>query len=901
MSPPTAPQLRQLFLSFFAARGHTVVRSSPLVPQDPTLLFTNAGMVQFKDAFTGRSQLGFRRAATVQKCVRAGGKHNDLDNVGRTARHHTFFEMLGNFSFGDYFKEEAIVYAWELVTRELGLPPERLAFTVFGGEDDIPPDEEARDLWRRVAGVPPERIIALGKKDNFWMMGDTGPQGPCSEIHVYQGEDHPCAEETAGRRCLGPACDCDRWLEIWNLVFMQFERQEPGGPLRPLPAPCIDTGAGLERLTAVVQGHRSNYDTDLFAPLVAQVAEASGRRYGGGDEEDDVSMRVLADHSRATAFLIADGVLPSNLGRGYVLRSIMRRAIRHAVRLGLPHGFFGRLCLRVSEQMGSTYPELLDARGLIGKAVDAEDEAFRRTIHRGLKLIADMDTTTWQQRGSMRVMPGEMAFLLHDTYGFPLDLTQVIGREQGFVVDEEGFRRKMEEQASRSRFAGSGAEVAADVYKAVLAEVGPVRFVGYSRDGGCRGRGRVLALVLPGGQRSQEAGEGQEVDVITDETPFYGRAGGQVGDTGRMRSEGAELEVLDTLRPLPELIVHRARLCRGTLRVGDEVELLVDQARRDLVRKNHSATHLLHHALRKVLGEHVTQKGSYVGPDKLTFDFSHFAPLSEQERRRIEEMVNEAIWRNDEQQVTETSFEEARRLGAMALFGEKYGERVRVMRLGESVELCGGTHVFRTGDIGLFKITSEASVAQGIRRIEALTGPAALARTAQQEEELARAAELLRSGPLEVAARVQRLLEDLKARDREIERLRERLLTQGSTTDRYGETRQVRGVKVVTRNVGEADPKALREGAEKLLDQLAAGLVVLGGLRDGKAQLVVAARKDLVADPASPFHAGRLVGQLAAIVGGRGGGRPDLAQAGGPAVDRLDEALRTTFALLGDA
>jgi alanyl-tRNA synthetase len=905
MSAPTAAQIRTAFLSFFERNGHSVVRSSPLVPADATLLFTNAGMVQFKDVFTGRQRLPFTRAASSQKCVRAGGKHNDLDNVGRTARHHTFFEMLGNFSFGDYFKEEAISLAWRLLHDEFKLPKERLMFTVFCGEPGIPADDEARALWRRIAGVSDERVLGLGKKDNFWMMGDTGPQGPCSEIHFHQGDDLPCAEEAAGRRCLGPACDCDRWLEIWNLVFMQFERKEKDGPLTPLPAPSIDTGAGLERVSAVVQGHRSNYDTDLFRPLIDVVARACGRPYTGrfdGDDEADVGMRVLADHSRATAFLMADGVLPANLGRGYVLRSIMRRAIRYAVRLELPQGFFASLCSEVVGLMGGVYPELHAARSLIDKAVNAEDQGFRSTIHRGLKLIADNTDWHWAEQGAAKtkVLPGQVAFLLHDTYGFPLDLTQVIGREQGFTVDEKGFEAEMKQQRERSKFAGSGAEVPPDVYRAVRQEVGPSEFTGYGRgDGGLSGEGRVLALVLPGGERAATVTAGQDVDIIVDRTPFYGRSGGQAGDTGQLRTEGAEISVKDTLRPVGDLIVHRAQVERGAVQVGDAVRLIVDAERRDATRRNHSATHLLHHALRKVLGEHVTQKGSYVGPDKLTFDFSHFQPLTAAERAQVERMVNEAVLRNVDQDARETSFDEARQLGALALFGEKYGDRVRVMRLGESVELCGGTHVWRTGDIGPFKIVAETGIAKGIRRIEALTGQGALGHFERQEAELSRAADLLRAAPAEVASRVERLLEELKARDKEIDRLKEKLLTgEGGGGGLYAQERQVDGVKVVVRRTEMADPKALREAAEKLRDKLAAGVVVLGGVGEDKAQIVVATGKELSQDKSGRYHAGKLVGQLAALIGGRGGGRPDVAQAGGTQVEKLDEALAHTFALL---
>jgi alanyl-tRNA synthetase len=889
----TAAAVRNAFLDFFQKQGHSVVRSSPLVPSDPTLLFTNAGMVQFKDVFTGQKQLDYRRAATAQKCVRAGGKHNDLDNVGRTARHHTFFEMLGNFSFGDYFKEAAIDYAWQLLYKELGLPRDRLMFTVFAGEEGIPADDEARKLWLRIAEVPDNRVIGLGKKDNFWMMGDTGPQGPCSEIHFHQGDDLPCDEERAGRPCLGPACDCDRWLEIWNLVFMQFERREKDGPLLPLPAPSIDTGAGLERLTSVLQRRRSNYDTDLFSPLIATVSEACKRPYKQSDSDDDIGMRVLADHCRATCALISDGVLPSNLGRGYVLRSIMRRAIRFAVRLELPAGFFTRLCLQVSDMLGGVYPEMQKARSLVEKAVNAEDEGFRATIHRGLRLISETRDWSKNQAGG-RELPGPVAFQLHDTFGFPLDLTQVIGREQGFTVDEQGFAEEMKKQRERSKFVGSGDHAVATAYHSVRSAHGPTTFAGYDRKTGDRGQGRVVALFVGGESVSRAAGD-QEVEVVTDRTPFYGRSGGQVGDTGRIRGSGGELEVLDALKPLPDLIVHRARVVSGGISVGDEVELGVDSSRRNRTRRNHSATHLLHHALRNTLGEHVTQKGSYVGPDKLTFDFSHFQPLTSDELRRVEQQVNAAVRENADAHDEETSFDEAQKRGAMALFGEKYGDRVRVMKIGPSVELCGGTHVGRSGDIGLFKIVSETGIAKGIRRIEALTAEGAETFITAQEDQLLRAGELLRAGPLDVAERVARLLDELKARERELAALQKKLATSAGS-GLYSEEKQLGDLKVVARRIDVSDAKALREVAESIRNETRASVVVIGGVADGKVALIVAVDKALA--DSGRVHAGKLVGSLAASVGGKGGGRPDIAQAGGNEPDKLDATLRSAFDLI---
>ncbi len=884
-------------MDFFRRHSHQVVRSSPLVPSDPTLLFTNAGMVQFKDVFTGQKQVSYSRAATAQKCVRAGGKHNDLDNVGRTARHHTFFEMLGNFSFGDYFKAGAIEYAWEFLTRELCLDPRRLVISVFGGDTGLGlgPDDEARALWKKITGFSDDRIFGLGMKDNFWMMGDTGPQGPCSEIHYFVGQGEPQVH-TFGEE---PAPDGTGWMEIWNLVFMQFERPSKDAPLRPLPKPSIDTGAGLERVSLVATsgpGRTSNYDTDLFVPLLQTVAAAAKRTYGRTDSDHDVGMRVLADHCRATAMLIADGVLPSNLSRGYVLRSIMRRAIRYAVRLELPAGFFAKLCLQATELLGGVYPELVGARSLIEKAVDAEDEGFRSTIHRGLRLIAD--TRAWKTGADgRRMLPGEVAFQLHDTFGFPLDLTQVIGREQDFAVDEVGFGEEMKKQRERSKFTGSGDQAVASSYHAVRAAHGPTTFLGYSRTDGDAGVGQVLALFV-GGQSVKSVEAGQEVELVADRTPMYGRAGGQVGDTGRINVAASlsggngELVVSDTLKPLADLIVHKGRVQSGSLRVGDEIHIQVDAERRNRTRKNHSATHLLHHALRSVLGEHVTQKGSYVGPDKLTFDFSHFQPLTAEECKKVEQLVNQAIRENADAREKETGFEEAQKLGAMALFGEKYGDRVRVLTLGRSVELCGGTHVWRTGDIGLFKLVSETGIAKGIRRIEALTAEGAEELVARNEEQLFRAAELLRAAPQEIGDRISKLLEEIKARDRELSTLQKKLAA-GGGAGLYAEEREIGGIKVAARRVEVADAKALREVAESLLEKLKVGVLAVGGVADGKAALVVAVDKRLA--QGGRAHAGKLVAVLAAVVGGKGGGRPDIAQAGGAEAEKLDAALAAVF------
>jgi alanyl-tRNA synthetase len=884
-------EIRRSFLEYFQKNGHEVVRSSPLVPQnDPTLMFTNAGMVQFKDVFTGKETRPYSRATSSQKCVRAGGKHNDLENVGRTARHHTFFEMLGNFSFGDYFKEGAIVYAWEWLTKVLGIDARRLVITVFGGEASLGlgPDDEARAIWKKVTGFGDDRIIGMGMKDNFWMMGDTGPQGPCSEIHYFIGDGEPTLS-TFGDE---PAPDGRGWMEIWNLVFMQFDRAVKDGPLTPLPKPSIDTGAGLERVAAVVEGVTSNYDTDLLRPLVEAAARMAKKTYTASMNEDDVSMRVLADHCRATSFLIADGVLPSNEGRGYTLRRIMRRAIRHAVRLGIAEGEYRHLCEELVVRMSAQYPELTEARGLIGRAVEAEDVGFRRTLDRGLKLLDD----EFARLPKGATIPGETVFKLYDTYGFPADLTRTIADEKGYVVDEAGFQREMEVQRARSAdFAGSGEVAVADVYKALRAELGATEFLGYTT---LEATQPIAALLDGKGARIERAEAGSEVQVITRATPFYGESGGQVGDTGRITGAGFTIDINDTQKPGGELIVMKGKVTDGEVRVGAEARLSVDRARREAIKKNHSATHLLHWALRKVLGDHVAQKGSLVAPDRLRFDFSHFQPIREEEKLEIERLVNQEILHNHAADVTVTGFDEAKRLGAMALFGEKYGEKVRVLRLGEnSVELCGGTHVERTGDIGFFKLTTEAGIAQGVRRVEAVTGTGAVAYVQKLEEELARAAERTRTPLFQVAASVEKLQKDLKDRDRKIEELQRKLALGGSSggRDLMERAREVAGIRVLSARSDVGDPKALREVADQLRNKLKSGVVVLGGVGpDGKVALVAAVTPDLVAR----VSAGKIISSISPLVGGKGGGKPDLAQGGGSDASKLDEALESVYRLI---
>ncbi|MEI7705606.1 MAG: alanine--tRNA ligase [Deltaproteobacteria bacterium] len=890
MKTLTAAEIREAFLRFFEERAHRRVKSSSLVPQnDPTLLFTNAGMVQFKDVFTGREKRDYTRATTAQKCVRAGGKHNDLENVGFTARHHTFFEMLGNFSFGDYFKKDAVAWGWEFVTSKewLGIDTSRLAATVFAGEGNLPWDEEAFELWK-MAGVPVERIHRLGAKDNFWAMGDTGPCGPCSEIHYFQGNDIPCAEEKAGRKCQGVACDCDRWLEIWNLVFMQFERAADGH-LTPLPKPSIDTGAGLERIGAVVQGKRSNYDTDIFQSIIRAIEKIAGKRYGHTDSPDDVSMRVIADHARATTFLVGDGVLPSNEGRGYVLRRIMRRAIRHGKRLGLDQVFLARVAEAVIAEMGDVYPEIRENRPFIVKVAEQEEESFRRTLDKGLGILEEQIRHI-TARGE-KTIPGKVAFQLYDTFGFPMDLTRVIAEEHAVGVDEAGFEVAMEAQRARSEWKGSGEEAVTELHRQIANELGEVRFTGYEATGA---KSPVRALVV-NGKRADRAGKGDRVEVITAATPFYGESGGQVGDEGAIAGPRGKVRVVDAQRPVPGLIVHRGDVADGEIAVGDEVELRVDDERRDRIRANHSATHLLHLALRERLGEHVKQAGSVVGPDHLRFDFSHFQTLSDDELADVERRVNDLVRRNEEASTAVLGIEEARKTGAMMIFGEKYGDTVRVVGIGPSRELCGGTHVRRAGDIHFFKIASEESIAAGVRRIVAHAGPDAVALAQRADAELRQAAGLLRVGPFEVASKV----EGLQRRVKELEKAlseSQGLVAAARSGDLASQAREVNGVKVLAVRA-EGDGKALRELADKLREKLGRGVIALASENDGKAVLLVAVTKDL----SGIVKAGDLVKDAARLIGGSGGGKPDMAQAGGSDPAGIDRALARVVELVGAA
>jgi alanyl-tRNA synthetase len=878
-----AADVRRAFLEFWSSKGHTVVASSSLVPSnDPTLLFTNAGMVQFKDVFTGAEIRDYKRATTSQKCVRAGGKHNDLDEVGKTPRHHTFFEMLGNFSFGDYFKPDAIAWAWELLTSVYRIDPARLCVTVFGGDRDdrLGADDEARAIWKRVTGFGDDRVIGLGKKDNFWAMGDTGPMGPCSEIHYFmdgvpKGWPTPDPASWVG------------WLEIWNLVFMQFERRTPGGELFPLPAPSIDTGAGLERVTSVLQGVRSNYDTDLFTGILARAAELAGIRYGKG-EESDTSLRVIADHARCTAFLIADGVFPDNTGREYVLRRIFRRAVRHGKLLGLDRPFMHEVCLQVVAEMGAQYPELVQHQTTIANVALAEEKRFRATLDQGVKLLEDEFAA--MHKAGITEVPGRAVFTLYDTFGFPDDLTEIIAAERGFGVDKLGFDEEMEKARNRSRFTGSDQEAIAGELKVLAGEIGATRFTGY--DGGHDGRGTtgegVVKAILVDGERVQHASAGASVRLMFDQTPFYAEAGGQIGDAGEVITDTAAVQVDDTRKPAGDVHVLSGQVTRGAIGVGDRVRFAVDHDRRERIRANHSATHLVHHALKQVLGDHVAQKGSLVAPDRLRFDFAHFSPMTDDEKRRVEDLVNAEIRRNLDSVVEVLPIALAKQRGAVAMFGEKYGERVRVVSIGgESIEFCGGTHVRRAGDIGLFKLVGEAGVAQGVRRIEAVTGAGALDYLRRLEDELARTGERLKAAPFEVAQRVDRLLAEQKALDRELDKLKQRLASGGGARDLLSDVVTIKGIKVLAASVEVDDAKVLRDTGDQLRDKLGSGVVVLAGTGGPEVKLVAMVTKDLV----GKVSAGKLLGEIALVLGGRAGGRPDMAQGGGKDISQVPAAL----------
>ena len=852
----TSNELRQAFLDYFRDRDHEVVASSPLVPgNDPTLLFTNAGMVQFKDVFLGRDKRDYQRAVTSQRCVRAGGKHNDLENVGYTTRHHTFFEMLGNFSFGDYFKRDAIKYAWEFLTETLGLPPENLWITVFDEDDD------AADIWLNEIGIDSGRFSRMGKKDNYWAMGDTGPCGPCSEIFYDHGP------EVAGGPPGSPDEEGDRFVEIWNLVFMQFDRSADG-EMVPLPKPSVDTGMGLERIAAVMQGVHSNYDIDLFTNLISAVAKTLGVKNDGSS-----SLNVIADHIRACSFLIADGVLPGNEGRGYVLRRIIRRAVRHGKKLGTNDLFFHKLVAPLAREMGDAYPELVQAQAHVEKVLKKEEQRFAETLDQGMDIlevaIAKLDG---------KEIPGDVVFKLYDTFGFPVDLTADIARERGLTIDQSGFEAAMTGQRDRARAASKFSAVGDVAIKTDL----ETDFSGYE---GTDGSSTIVALF-----KSNKAVKKLSLDddgaVILSSTPFYAESGGQIGDTGSLLRKGRLFRVQDTQKS-GKAIVHIGLVEKGELKLGDKLEATVDAERRQAIRLNHSATHLMHAALRAVLGDHVQQKGSLVAPDRLRFDFSHYEAVTNDQVVAIEALVNDEIRKNVVAQTKVMNYDDAVASGAVALFGEKYGDEVRVLNFGDfSVELCGGTHVDRTGDIGMFKITSEGGIASGVRRVEAVTGKGALAWLAAKQHALENIAKLLRSQPNQVSGKVEQLLKRNKQLEKELAQAKQ-ALAMGSTGDHFDDVQEIDGIKVLATRIDGADAKTLRDAVDRFKDKLQNAVIVLGSVDNGVVRIAAGVTKNNT----DRIRAGDLIKPVAEQVGGKGGGRPDFAQAGGNNPDALDAAL----------
>jgi alanyl-tRNA synthetase len=871
----TGNEIRQTFLRYFEGKDHRVVASSSLVPErDPTLMFTNAGMVQFKRIFLGEEVRDYKRAATVQKCLRVSGKHNDLENVGRTPRHHTFFEMLGNFSFGDYFKKEAITDAWDLLTRVFGIDPERLVVSVFREDDD------AFALWRDEIGIPERRIFRLDEKENFWQMGDTGPCGPCSEIHLIVDEDaFQSGADPSG----------EGFLEIWNLVFMQFE-QTADGERRPLPKPSIDTGMGLERLAAVLQNVGSNYDTDLFQPLIQKAARISGRPYGESSETD-ISLKVVADHARAVAFLIGDGVLPSNEGRGYVLRRVLRRAARHGVLLGLEEPFLHQVAVHVVDEMGAAFPELVERRLFIEDTIRREEERFLRTLGRGLELLDE--EIKLAQREKRKSLSGQVVFKLYDTYGFPVDLTEDILSGNALDYDHRTFEACMREQSERARAAwkGSGESAPAEVYNGIAARVKP-EFVGYA---GIEARGSVVALIR-GGEEVGEVSEGDAVEVVVDTTPFYASSGGQVGDEGWIEGSDGRVKIEDTQKPIDGLTVHLGRVAIGVLRSGEAVDLGVDPEKRRATVRNHSGTHLFHWALRKVLGPQVTQAGSLVAPDRLRFDFSYDQPLTDQEIREIEDHVNALILENIPVRIEQKPYQQAIEDGATAIFEEKYGEVVRVVNFGPSTELCGGTHAPATGDIGSFRIVGQSPVGAGVRRVEAQTGLGAIQHAQLESRYLHEAADLLRVPAAELPDRVRKLMERHRELERELEKTRVQL-RRGGSTDPMQHVEEIGGLRVIATEVSDANPKELRGMIDELKQRLGSGVVLLAARAEGKVALAVGVTKDLTAT----YKAAELIKEVSSVVGGSGGGRPDFAQAGGSLVDAVPQAFDRFRALISQS
>jgi alanyl-tRNA synthetase len=873
----TGNEARKIFIEYFKKHNHQHVRSSSLVPRDDkTLLFVNAGMVQFKRVFTGDEKRDYSTAVTAQKCVRAGGKHNDLENVGYTARHHTFFEMLGNFSFGDYFKEKAIDFAWDLLTNGYGFEEQKLWVSVFRDDD------EAYDIWKNRIGVPENRIVRLGEEDNFWSMGDTGPCGPCSEIHIDRGVEFGC-----GKKDCAVGCDCDRWLELWNLVFMQFERDENGN-MTELPKPSIDTGLGLERIISVLQGVPTNFDTDLFVPIMEKVGELSGRKRHES-EQVEVAMKVIADHSRATAFLICDGVLPSNENRGYVLRRIMRRAIRYGRSIGLSEPFMHETVKTVFSIMDEAYPELKESSAFILNVVRNEEEKFLETLDTGMKLLDATIRETMEQKRSpdeCAVIPGSVLFKLHDTFGFPLDIVADHVKEMDIDLDMQGFEREMAEQKARSRSRVKFQGVR-DAYKDLTSSGVKTIFEGYDR---IESSSRVIAIVK-NEEKTDAADEGDKVEIVTESTVFYAESGGQAGDSGIFENAACLVSIEDTRKDPSGIIIHTGIVQNGSINQGDIFTLRVDAHKRQNTACNHSATHILHHALRKVLGDHVKQSGSLVTHDRLRFDFTHFASVSPEELKAVEKEVNLRICENVPVIIREMGMDEAVKLGATALFEEKYGDVVRVVSQGDfSCELCGGTHVSRTGDIGMFRIVSEGGIASGIRRIEAVTGLRALETVHNDQDIIDYTSKLLKAPREELATRIENLVKEKKALEKEIISLKGKMALK-SLENIEDEIREINGIKVLSKMVNIENPSQMRDLADKFKVAIGSGIILLGAISKGKALLTAVVTKDLT----DRFKAGDIVKKAAAIVGGGGGGRPDMAQAGGPNPAKLDQALESVY------
>jgi alanyl-tRNA synthetase len=872
MGMMTGSQIRAAFLKFFEERGHTVVASSGLIPKDdPTLLFTNSGMVQFKNCFLGLEDRGYTRAASSQKSVRAGGKHNDLENVGFTARHHTFFEMLGNFSFGDYFKKESIAWGWEFLTEKMGLPKDKLWITIYQDDD------EAFEIWNKQMNVPAERIVRMGMESNFWMMGETGPCGPCSEILYDQGSGVGC-----GRPECSVECDCDRHLELWNHVFTQFDRDKDGN-FNPLPKPNIDTGMGLERLTAVIQGVDSNYDSDLFMPIIRYMAKISGKTYGA-DQDNDVSIRVIADHSRAVTFLIGDGVLPSNEGRGYVLRRILRRAARHGKLLGLGKPFLNEVVSTVVETMKDAYPDLIDKESYIRKVIVNEEQRFIETLDSGLKILGE--EVALLKKAGQTIVPGEVVFKLYDTFGFPVDLTADIVKKDGLTLDNDGFEKAMEAQRERAResWKGSGEHAIADSYMKLAVKGISTEFIGFH--GVTESTARITAI-LKKDEDTDVLAEGDNAEIFVEETPFYGEKGGQVGDTGVIEGDGFLFEVWDTQWPLDNLITHIGKLKKGSIKVGDQAILKVDREVRRATEAHHSGTHVLNAALLRILGDHIKQSGSFVNPERLRFDFTHFSRIEEAEMDAIETIANEYIRQNAEVDTRVLPREEAMKTGACAVFDEKYGESVRLVKMGDfSMELCGGTHVNKTGDIGMLKVVGESSVAAGVRRIEAVTGREAVKYVKAVESELKKAAAMLRVSPMEVSDRLDKLQKQQRDLEKEMEGLKSKLAAK-DLSQLYSQIKEIKGTRVLAVMVDTDDVKTLRDMGDKLRDKIQSGIVLIGSKAGDKAMLLCLVTKDLTAK----YHAGKIIKEIAPVVGGSGGGRPDMAQAGGPKPENLQQAL----------